>query len=538
MGSLEKGRKLEIGRAARRQAEQHQQFLNGQTLSLQNRLARTGLDEAVSVQSRTRIEDAACFDEQRTYGYALDHAQYTRLTAFASSGTDLPVTTVYIAPTEHTSGLLKDTEGKLYTDSFYVTRKDEDGKPMIEHIKPSRPIPLDSIFVDPEDPILGKYLPERSRRVIEFTNDKHETKQVLAAAGINVPRDVLLTPDMSNAQIQQKYHQLATSLQPGSEVVFKPNTDYCCGEFVTMGNESSQQFCVTVMNNASQLREEGTTALFEERIVPPSSPKLAQRINDYMDQVDPDGTHYTRLQPTDVDYNFRVITTLERNPEVIDAEIRYQQKSNQPVNRATGAGAVRTDFIQDPELVENVYDTAKQAVALIYQHVHKPDEPDFLPDFIGIDLIPNQERTIYVFEIQAGPQGFGTLATIDRQLNQGISNVLIPAQMQALQEPFANRQPVAPESLTRIPDNQDTVLIRYRSYVRGGDYQNAQKLVYTLVTEYNYWSPEEALQGFDELVAASNDNTIALQYVNKLLTEDPNNPTYQQYKTKFKKHNQ
>jgi hypothetical protein len=243
--------------------------------------------------------------------------------------------------------------------------------------------------------------------------------------------------------------------------------------------------------------------------------------------------HYTRLQPTDVDYNFRVITTLGRNPEVIDAEIRYQQKSNQPVNRATGAGAVRTDSLEDPELIERVHATAQKAVSAVYQHIRETNEPEALPDFIGVDLIPDTERNVYVLEVQCGPGGFGTLTSIDRQPLDGIPNVLIPAQMQALREPFSNRQPINPETLQRLPIHEEAAIIQYRAHCINGNNKAAERVLYTLATNYSSMSPENNLRSFEKLAVHTGHTSYALRYVNELLTAEPDNPIYHEYKTKF-----
>jgi hypothetical protein len=528
MGSIEKEPKSGKGREAREERERT--FIRGQGLSIQNTLTQLGLP--IEVQPGTEQRDASHYKSQMTFGYVYDHSE-DLLTAFASSGTkNPPVSTVYIAPTPDHSGLLREeTTNQLYTDSFWATEKKQaEEKPVIKHILPTQPIPLDGIFANPEDPV-GEHVAEMSREIFELTNNKHETKQVLAAEGINVPQGICIAPTMTRGEVERSYTNFISNIPPESEIVFKPNTGYSHGNRVVLGDGYSPPFTREVNHHIRALSREGNSFLFEERIVPPPSQPLAQKINDHLDKIDPDGTQYARLQPTDVDYNFRVITTLERNPEVIDAEIRYQQKSNTPVNSAKGAGVVRTDSLQDPELVESVYDTARKAVSAVYQHLSESGNPESLAEFIGVDLIPDRERNVYVMEVQWGPGGFGSLARIDENPIQGIKDVLMPAQAEALQDQFSKRQPERERNLQRLPEDKTTEIIRYRSYILGADYINAQKVAYTLATTYNYWSPIDALAEFTELLDPTGNNPYALQYVNDLLATDPDNPRYQEFKT-------
>ncbi|HZE87316.1 MAG TPA: hypothetical protein VE090_03865 [Methylomirabilota bacterium] len=122
--------------------------------------------------------------------------------------TDRTVSTVFVAPTEHCSGLIADDKRtKVYTDSFWVTEPDTEGNSVVKHVKPSRPIPIDSILVIPSkenDPVLKNQETPLEKRFGKVTDDKYQTKQVLAAAGIPMPRGILVK-DISDPQFVDQY---------------------------------------------------------------------------------------------------------------------------------------------------------------------------------------------------------------------------------------------------------------------------------------------------------------------------------------------
>ncbi|HZE87315.1 MAG TPA: hypothetical protein VE090_03860 [Methylomirabilota bacterium] len=297
------------------------------------------------------------------------------------------------------------------------------------------------------------------------------------------------------------------------------------------------RFPHVIIDRAKQyIKENGKKSqafLIEERIDPPPAPGLAKHIKELRDKTDLKDWEYREFQPEDLDFNFRVITTLSLQPEIIDAEVRYHLKDDQPVNVSKGAGALRTHVLQDPELVAKAHATARQAVAAVYRHVQKKGEAQSLPNFVGVDLIPGQDGKVYVMEVQGGPGGFGTLAEIDGKPNQAISKVLIPAQEKVLQKHVKNRKPIHPEHLRSIPPNGATELIRHRSYYQSENFPAAQEAYYNFLMKLGDFSLTSLVEDFGNMAEETGDYTYALRYANDLIAREPDNPLYQEYKTKF-----
>lgn len=526
-----------------KQSKPSDAFIKGQGDSIQGKLTEVGFDE-LSVHPRSirrRVRDRGTGNMR--FGYVADIDPTTIATFVSSEANKQPISTVFIVPTEIHSGLLAhDESNRLFTDSFWEKKGNE-----LRHITPHKPVPLDGVGVNLDlgikiDPVIKAHYPETVYKFMARSEDKNSTKQILEAAGIRVPRGILinpLDPAADGEEMNTRFKNFSESLPEGKEVVFKPNNGVC-GENVIMGDPYSETFFQQVNTMLQKLSRETESFPFlvEERIIPPSLPALIKNINSYLDRVDLQHNK-ERATMDNIDFNFRILLTLGYDPQVIDAEIRFGEKGNGPINISKNAKALRTDALEDPELVGQIYTTAQKAIKAMYQANYVQGDPFSTPLFVGVDIIldSHAQNECVVNEVQFGPGGFGTLAKIDKKPNTGIANVFIPTQVTSLKSRFESRQPIKPGELRRLPLDGEEELVRYRSYCQNRNYNKALEAFSNAVFTEGYsigWTELEILDEFMWFGKELGDYTSALRYAHKLASAYPENAAYQYYFYRFK----
>lgn len=424
----------------------HASFLRSQLNSLDLR--------GVSIKRTPEVRSAAFFADRRTLAYI----GITDISVAIVASSDLsrteapPISTLLIAPTLEGSGLLADDEsGRLWSDSFWVCEERR-----FKLVKPTRPIPVDGIDLtidDRRDPVLDKIVAV-NHRLYELTDDKQWTKTVLERAGVRVPRGIFLT--FRHPNVRRAVEDFLATIPEGGEVVLKGNRG-AQGQQVLMFDFSDNDV-EDVRNVAHDVVYGGEDVILEERIQPPPLPQLEKM-----------------FEGRAVDYNFRVLTSLDRaHSRAIDAEIRFQPMSNFGVNISLEAQAVRCNILNNSRLVSEINKVAEAATNAVCREVLAEGEKTI--GFAGVDLILDQNRQVYVLEVNAGKAGgFGTLCRLDKKPLDSIRDILIPSALPYLDEAFQRRTDIDPTRLRRIAAkeldlwNLYTMLIRGRKYLQAED---------------------------------------------------------------------
>ncbi len=468
-----------------------------QAHGLQKSLEELGMADVV-VNPQLEVRDAAFFANRRTLAFSGFNAE--AITIVASSGSkkddssDRPISTLLILPTENGAGILKDKRtGNFYADSFWLC---EDGA--FTYVKTTEPIPLDVLDVTYNEKLgnsgMWSYT-ARHRELARVADDKRLTKELLKKAGLRVPEGIYLTRGDRDYTEQIDDFLIAN---PGKGIVVKPNSAMGGNGVGLFDGEDTQ----AIKDHARNLLEKGHPVHVEERIVPPRTDRLG---------TDSD----------EVDYNFRMLTTLDSDsPHVIDGEIRYAAMSSDPVNVSQGAGVARIDTLEDPELAARLNRVAESATRALCRQVLREDEQMF--GLIGVDLAVDSEKNIYVFEentISVG--GFSTLVTLDKKPLEAVRDVLIPSATSTLEEGFQGRVPVSSDGLSEIPAGFKDKEHAYEGNMAIGEYESAQRILIELAGSLgggnNKWF-------FKQFILVSNKLGTAeagIAYANRLLREDP-----------------
>jgi hypothetical protein len=376
-----------------------------------------------------------------------------------------PVSVMLVAPTLDGSGLLVDDSTKsVWTDSFWVY---EDG--IFKYFRPGKPVQIDGVDFTMHDRDLDPTLAEFARidkKLYQATDNKQWTKEVLTRAGIRVPRGILLRNfTWGDRDLIDQF----LSDNPDIKSVVTKNPSGAHGDSVSMFNLADQEdemgFNV-LLNMLSDGTENGKLEdiILEERIVPPQLRSLRRIIGDR------------------VDWNFRVLTTLDRDhPRVIDAEIRYGRLGNNPINISneySQAQAVRASQLNNPRLIDRVYRVARAATRAVCREELCENDQTF--GIAGNDLIVDKNGRVYVLEVNTNKAGgFGTLCRLDGKPLDGIRDVLIKDLRPKLEVVHQGRVE-SPGNLRRVPFNSKDLSNLYWMLVKSRQYELAQDILLKL----------------------------------------------------------
>lgn len=475
-------------------------FLRRQGLFITNIVRDLNLD-GILVNSEPEMRDTGYFKTRKTLAFSgvNDYSVATVL----SGGESSSLTIMLIMPTDTGSGILvDDTTKTIWTDSFWVL---ENG--VFKYIRPTGPVPVDglcAIFdLRRNDPIINTHT-EANNILFALADDKQKTKEVLEKAGIRVPRGIFLMP---GDDIEKEIDLFIRTNSGMQGLVMKENHG-SLGRGVSIFDMEEAGILKSRARRKIYSGFNAPDLIIEERIIPPS------------ELLAIDGA-----EGQEFDYNFRVITTLDRdNPQVVDAEIRYRQKDDfdKPVNLAIDASAARTTALKDNSLVEKAFITAREATKAICKEVLDPGE--MVLGIAGVDLINRDD--IYGIEVNTGSVGgFSTLVKLDKKPLGTVKDILIPAFLPYLGDHFAKRADVGSGNLRRLPYNASDYLALYRTMRLVEDYETAAKVL----LEFGDKFPED--RGYIKYITGNlvyiggmiGNLDIALDYIDKTLRQMPDN---------------
>jgi hypothetical protein len=289
--------------------------------------------------------------------------------------------------------------GAVGTNFFYKLNNN-----LLEPILTDKPVSLDLFngqlggLIDDNENISDILM--NSKVVGEITNDKIGCKKLLKKNGMKVPKHSTL--NFTNNDYSNLVNQIREILKHNNidNFVLKPN----------MGSQGrgiylfKKEEVLEASHFVNQVYDFYENLLIEERIEP-----LEWKINDKK-----------------IDWNIRALLSMEENPKFIDAEVRYQLYSHEPVNISYIAKPKEFDFVLkkvNANIDEIIKDNIK-AVKILYDDCIKSGK---IPSgFVGTDTIISKEGT-YFLEINSGNSGgFGTLAKIRKKKNLNIKEKLMP----------------------------------------------------------------------------------------------------------------
>ncbi len=428
-------------------------FISLQAGYLRKKLNSLSLHHVI-VNPNPEVREGDLFRAYPTLGYtSLDELSVSIIASIGAarfSVASYPVTAMLIPPLRESSGLLvNDKTGKLYTDHFWACRNGE-----FKYVATTSPVPIDGWDVafdhSRNDPVLEPHF-RTHKALFEITGDKHKTRQVLVKAEVQIPRGTLLD---TRADVKADIEAFVARNSGIQGFVVKA-LHGAQGKQVSMfGLEDIEQVVEVV--RGSQFNN----LVLEERVLPHTPPEGLRSIASFYGVEKPD-------------YNFRVITSLDRDdPKIIASEIRFQEMGNRPVNISLSARAARLNSLEDRGLTRKIHKTALEAIKAVCMEVLSSGER--MLGIGGVDLMWSQSGGIPVLEVNSGiVGGFGTLCRLDRSPLEKIRDAMLPAYRPYLEEHFSTRETI-PDDLRRLPQSKNDVDDIFRSYVANARYTEAQ----------------------------------------------------------------
>jgi len=493
-------------------------------------IGHLGLNHVYTTQPGTTIRSASFYRDRKLFG-AVDPIFGNSVALLLASQTqEVPLRRVLVAPTQDGSGLFKDNRGRPHTDSFIEVEGQT-----VRHVRTTQPVELAGVYgYEPGRPEFELAEPDITGRFARVTNHKDQIKQILAAAGINVPRGIHIT-DLTDTDTVldqcRTFHQDLAEGDRQRDIVLKPESETTHGDHVVMGNPGDGAFIDSARETVRQARKMGLSVIVEERIDSAPQPGLAE----YNKQLClAAGTPEDRI-PTanELDLSFRVLFTVGEDPIFIDDELRYDNKGKIPVNVGKSAAVVRTDVI-DPGEVTKVRETVKQSIAAVYRHVKEIGDPEALPEMVGGDCTIDRDGKVYVWELQWGPSGVGSLTKIDKEPTTSIGRVFVPY----LEAILASRQAQSGHeeaALSQIPHTFETKDALFFELYDSGRFREAEILWWANFDLHptKFTNETKNLSFMDILAEQTGHYQRALEYATALVNDEPGNEGYQEYKSKF-----
>lgn len=451
-------------------------YMGGQAKIVRKYIERIGLD--LPVQDTAEEKDAGFFRDRKTYAYtAMNEIPLAIMASSEAPGQDISV--LLITPKEDESGILTDpTTGRFFSDSFWMV---EDG--VVKHIRPTQPVPIDHLAMefDPDREDIAAQVREQQETMYRFddlTYDKERVKELMAQAGIAVPRGIFIEGGDID-EVMADFDAASTMFHGG--IVFKEN-EGSGGVNVTRWDTEDPTMRERFLDVLGRTHNPERSYVVEELIRPKPNAEIARLVYDEYVKGDPT-LGPSAITANDVDYNFRILTTLGEDPEVIDAEVRFQHINAFPINVAKNAFVARLDVLKDPELVIRLEEAAKKMTAAVYGEVSGGRTSE--ASYCGVDLMLSADDEIVGIEVNSFRSGgFSSLTKVDGQPLAGISEIALPAFAPALEESFVTRPVEIPAALERVGRSQRELFFQIDIAEEADDFAYGADVVYQVTQDY------------------------------------------------------
>jgi hypothetical protein len=342
----------------------------------------------------------------------------------------------------------------------------------MRHIKPSRPVKIDSVdtmFDKSHLELSDIQSVEQDRRLHDLTDNKYITRVVLENSGIAIPRGILISPDDEN--IEGKIRTFIDDFPDMQGYVLK-GLHGAHGNAVLLFDTDEKTSLFQCANDFVYTDEQ--LRLVEERIVPPTTELIKQKLWISDDEGN-------TIHPDEIDYNFRILVTLDPTyPKAITGEVRYRENDGLPVNLTLHehpAMAATLDVLEDPELLQKLYMTSEKATAAVCKAVNPDGQAQV--GYAGVDLMIDKKGNVYVIEVNAGGNvgGLGTLARLTRKPLPEIRDILIPNWLEKVvkDKGLEKKDSVSRLKPIRISAQDRQVILK--SFISGDDLKGARRFV-------------------------------------------------------------
>lgn len=410
-----------------------------------------------------------------------------------------------VAPINRGSGFLTDSKGQLFTDSFWVY---ENG--VMKYVQPSKPIPVDyvsTIFDEKRDQAhIGK-VNEGRKKIYDVASNKIRTKALLERHGIKVPNGFVI---QSNTDVLEQFDQYVNSTPNAKGYVHKTGTG-SHGEGVSIFRRDQIDEMRLYIEDHFSWNEE--FSIVEERIVPPPLDSLKAK-------------RFKIPKKAAVDYNFRILVTLSKQPTAIDGEIRFKKDDTAPVNISYeygGAKAGLLDLLGNESEVLELYDLAQRSTKIVMEEAGVEEVEGAIA---GVDIIKGEDG-FYVLEVNAGEAvgGFGTLTRLHRAQLASVKDIMLPLWEEQAQQNFLNRRDFDQADIQRLPLNKTDIDDIWNAFNASNNYSKLWNMLLTL--GHTYEDQNFILHSMMYLVSKTNDFLTAKRYVEKGIARNDQN--YQMY---------
>lgn len=435
----------------------------GQARLIETMNIKNGIGNQISVSPHTLRRGVDT--NQRFVAYYASFINDSSVAAFAASGTGAKrhgVTTMLVtAPNQHESGLRAyDRGNRLYASSYWIVEGTE-----MHHITPDSPVPIDGLIFcydgEQVDPVVEQQLGDTIKRTIALTEDKVYTKDLLMTRGVNVPSPHINTRNIDIVVIKPRRGAYGDGYDQHKATFLDSNT----GIYSPYRN-------IELLNNPT------TKLLYEEYIDPAPVDSLAQWMNNYLKAHE--GPGHSEITSKMIASNYRIITSFNRNPRIIDEEVRFGLKNNGPINVSKGAFVQRAEGLMPPKHIKIAENAALKATHHIFDGEYAPKEGDSTHLYLCTDVIIGPYWKPYILEAGLFSGGFASLTRIDGEPLQSIGDIYIPAQVPYLRRRAKTREdlPKKFSSLRSIPRFSHG---EHNIYCRGCDFSQLRTAMQVII---------------------------------------------------------
>lgn len=380
--------------------------------NIQTEIRRFALDLDIRVEETVEQRSASAFDHALLFGnYGFNDDDIAILASSeGASYNSRPIQVMIIPPHPAGALLVARDNSTVAADFFYIIEKN-----VIKAIHTTEPVELDLLDLRLDLPYgnaarnkIPGYVLATKPSTQDLTDSKAETNAVLHAAGMLVPKQMVLS-ELAAAENRPQFF-IGMRVDYLEQCLNTLSID----RFVLKGEPGSGGYYVCMfgrheldeaMGYIRWLEKNGKKVLLEERIKP-------------LQWKNEDDQH--------IDWNIRAFVTLEEKPQWIDAIVRYNIMSGKPVNICQDACVEELEktVTRTGASMENIRNTACEVAKALYKHI-PPEYAGQIPtDFLGLDLIVS-EKGVYTIEVNsAGSGGFAELLEIRKKPLESVRHLL------------------------------------------------------------------------------------------------------------------
>jgi tetratricopeptide (TPR) repeat protein len=439
---------------------------------LRAQLARFDMD-GIRVSDVIERREISGHENKLTCGLLGTHEDITAIfvSSVGVSYSGNPIEVLLIPPTLECSLMVDEENNQVAANFFYEFKEGE-----IRPVEVCKPLVLDGLnitytgtegYEGPLDVLING--PE----LLALTDDKLRTKEVFHETDLRMPASCIL----ENEDFDNLHEAIQNFL-----------TEVGCRGFAIKGNFSSGGSHVKLFGNQEiesavdfviKLSKAGKTVFIEERINPLDWKNGGKDV---------------------LDWNIRALVTLVDKPEWIDAEVRYNVRSELPVNVCKGAKVDQLETVAEKTgaSLEKIKHYSIAAAKVIFEKMRSIGAHS--AGFLGLDLMVD-EQGVSGIEVNSGAVGgFASLLKLRKGPLHSVA-VLLNSLGPFLEENHRKRIDVS--GYNSLPNTWMGYNYMGRIFCEAKMYNEALELF------------KEAIRLDPEIAIAHYNEGVALQYLNR-----------------------